>query len=158
VLGEPESANVTPVALHLALDWRNIPGEGVDQVVAKLEGLLARSLEAGCRGRIEVATKALTSYTGLRMAYADAFPSFTTAADDPWLLEARSVLAAAWGREVEVGTWRFATDGGHLAEAGVTVIGFGPGDDSLVHTIEERLPLDQLLESVVGYVALALAG
>jgi len=158
VLSEPESANVTPVALHLALDWRNIPGEGVDQVVSKLEGLLARSLEAGCRARIEVATKELISYTGLRMAYADAFPSFTTAADDPWLLETWSVLAAAWGREVEIGTWRFATDGGHLAEAGVTVIGFGPGDDGLVHTVEERLPLDQLLESVVGYVALALAG
>jgi succinyl-diaminopimelate desuccinylase len=157
VLSEPESANVTPSALHLILDWRNIPGEGVEPIVAKLEELLARSLEPGCRGWIEIAAKKLTSYTGLRMTYADVFPSFTTPADDPWLAEAQAILSAAWDREVEVGTWRFATDGGHLAEAGATVIGFGPGDDSLVHTVEERLPLDQLVESVVGYIALGLA-
>jgi succinyl-diaminopimelate desuccinylase len=156
VLGEPESANVTPSALHLILDWRNIPGEGVEPIVGKLEGLLAHSLEPGCGGQIEIVTKELVSYTGLRMTYADAFPSFTTSADDPWLAEAQALLDAAWGREVEVGTWRFATDGGHLAEAGATVIGFGPGDDSLVHTVEERLPLDQLVESVVGYLALGL--
>jgi len=157
VVSEPESDNVTPAALHLTLDWRNIPGEGVDQIVAKLEGLLARSLEPGCRGRIEIAVKKLVSYTGLPVNYPDTFPSFTTAADHPWLVEAHTLLEAALGRQVEVGTWRFATDGGHLAEAGVTVIGFGPGDDGLVHTVEERLPLDQLVESVVGYVALGLA-
>jgi acetylornithine deacetylase/succinyl-diaminopimelate desuccinylase-like protein len=58
------------------------------------------------------------------------------------------------GRKVEVGTWRFATDDGHLAAAGATAIGFGPGGDRLVHTLEERLPVDQLLESTVGCLAL----
>jgi len=37
--------------------------------------------------------------------------------------------------------WRFATDGGHLAEMGATALGFGPGDDRLVHTVEERISL-----------------
>jgi len=158
VVSEPESANITPSALRLVLDWRNIPGETPDEIVAKLEGLLADSLEAGCQGRIEVATKELVTYTGLRMAYPDAFPSFTVAADDPWLLSAQKALAAALGREVEVGTWRFATDGGHFAAAGATVLGLGPGDDRVVHTVEERLPVGQLVESVWGYVVLALLG
>jgi putative selenium metabolism hydrolase len=157
VVSEPGSANVTPSHLHLVLDWRNIPGESPAEIVAKVEGLLARSLEPGCRGEVEIAPKELVSYTGLRMAYADVFPSFTTAADDPWLAEAQAVLSAAWGREVEVATWRFATDGGHLAAAGTTVLGFGPGDDAVVHTVEERLPIGQLVESVVGYLALSLA-
>jgi putative selenium metabolism hydrolase len=158
ITSEPQSANVTPALLDLTLDWRNVPGEGSAEIVAKLEALLARSLEPGCRGRIQVATKELISYTGFRMAYADTFPSFTTAADHPWLQRCRAVLAGVWGREVEVGTWRFATDGGHLAAAGATVIGFGPGDDALVHTVEERLSLDQLVESMVGYAALGLSG
>jgi putative selenium metabolism hydrolase len=153
---EPESANVTPSALSLVLDWRNIPGEGVEDILAKLETLLERSLEPGCKGWIEVDTKDLASYTGFQMTYLDAFPSFTTDLDDPWMAEARTVLAAALGRDVEVGIWRFATDGGHFAKAGTTVIGFGPGDDSVVHTVEERLSLDQLVESVVGYIALCL--
>jgi acetylornithine deacetylase/succinyl-diaminopimelate desuccinylase-like protein len=69
---------------------------------------------------------------------------------------AQEVLAEALGREVQIGIWRFATDGGHLAAAGAAVLGFGPGDDALVHTVEERLDLDQLVESVVGYAALCL--
>ncbi len=156
ISSEPASANVTPSALHLVLDWRHIPGERPAEIVAGLEALLARSLEPGCQGRIEVATKELTSYTGFSLAYPDLFPSFTTPADDPWLIEAQAALTEALGREVEVGIWRFATDGGHFAAAGATVIGFGPGDDTVVHTVQEHLPLDQLVESVVGYMALCL--
>jgi len=156
IWSEPSSANVTPAALHLVLDWRNVPGERPEAIVAKLEALLAGSLEPGCGGRIAVSEKELVSYTGIRAAYPDIFPSFTTAVDDPWLLDAQAALSAALGREVEIGVWRFATDGGHLAEAGATALGFGPGDDRLVHTVEERISLAQLVESVVGYLALSL--
>jgi putative selenium metabolism hydrolase len=156
ISSQPESANVTPSELRLRLDWRNVPGEPTEEVLAKLETLLARSLKPECEGQVEVVTKDLTSYTGLQMSYADCFPSFTTQADHPWLLEAQSVLSAALGRDVEVGAWRFATDGGHFAAAGATVLGFGPGDETVVHTVRECLPLEQLVESVVGYVALCL--
>jgi acetylornithine deacetylase/succinyl-diaminopimelate desuccinylase-like protein len=57
---------------------------------------------------------------------------------------------------VEVGTWRFATDGGHFAATGATVLGFGPGDDTVVHTVKECLPVEQLVEAAVGYLALCL--
>lgn len=154
VLSEPASANVTPASLDLVLDWRNIPGEDPNAIVAKLETLLAHSLESGCRGRIQVATKELVSYTGFEMSYLDSFPSFTTAAEHPWLIQVQGILAGALGRDVEVGTWRFATDGGHFAAAGATVLGFGPGDDALVHTVQERVPVDQLVQSLVGYSAL----
>jgi succinyl-diaminopimelate desuccinylase len=153
---DPASANVTPSALHLVLDWRNVPGERPEVIVARLEALLAKSLEPGCGGRIAVTEKELVTYTGMRTSYPDIFPSFTTPADDPWLFSAQATLSAALGREVEIGIWRFATDGGHLAEAGATALGFGPGDDRLVHTVEERISLDQLVESVVGYLALSL--
>lgn len=157
VFSEPDSANVTPSDLHLVLDWRNIPGERPSEIVAKLEALLERSLAPGCEGRIEIASKELVTYTGFQMAYLDTFPSFTTPAEHPWLLEAQSVLETSLHRGVEVGTWRFATDGGHFHAAGATVVGFGPGDAAIVHTTEERMPIDQLVESVVGYMALCLA-
>lgn len=156
IRSEPTSANVTPGAVHLVLDWRNIPGEGAEEITAKLQDLVDRCLEPQCRGWIEIASKELVSYTGVRAVYPDLFPSFTTAADHPWLLKAQQVLSSVLGRSVPIGTWRFATDGGHFAEAGMTVIGLGPGDDRLVHTVEERLPVEQLLEGTVAYMALAL--
>jgi succinyl-diaminopimelate desuccinylase len=157
VTGQPESANVTPATLHLVLDWRNIPTEGPQEIMTKLSGLLDGSLRADCRGKIEIASKELASYTGFQRSYLDVFPSFTTPAEHPWLLKAQSVLEDALARTVEVGTWRFATDGGHFAEAGTVVLGFGPGDDAVVHTVEERIAVDELVESVVGYMALSLA-
>jgi succinyl-diaminopimelate desuccinylase len=153
---EPRGANITPASLHLVLDWRNVPGESQAEVVAKLEALMARSLEPGCTGQVTLAAKELVSYTGFRESYADAFPSFTTAADHPWLAVLQPKLSSALGRQVEIGTWRFATDGGHFAAAGKTVLGFGPGDEGLVHTVEERLPINQLVESMVGYMAIIL--
>lgn len=156
VLSAPESGNVTPSDLSLTLDWRNVPGENPDEIVAKLGELLEDSLGAGCQGRVEIAMKDLVTHTGSEMEYADTFPSFTTPEEHPWLTEARTALEAALGRGVEVGIWPFATDGGHFAAAGATVLGFGPGDDSVVHTVEERLPVDQMVESVVGYIALSL--
>lgn len=155
VTSEPWSANVTPAALHLILDWRNIPSEGPDEIQTKLDSLLSRSLAPDCQGRVELMTRELATYTGFQMSYPDAFPSFTTAADHPWLVQAQGALAAALKREVEVGVWPFATDGGHFAAAGTTVIGFGPGDASVVHTVQERLSVEQLVESAVGYAALS---
>lgn len=153
----PKSANMTPSSLHLVLDWRNIPGERPAEVVRKLEAVAAQAVQPGCRAQITVALKHLISYTGLQMTYPDTFPSFATALDNPWLAQTHSVLERVWDRDVDVGTWRFATDGGHFASAGATVLGFGPGDDAVVHTVEERLPVEQLVESAVGYLALCLA-
>jgi len=155
VSSEPQGTNVTPATIRVALDWRNVPGEDQAGVLDKLEELLARSLEPGCEGTIELGSRELVTYTGLRMRYDDSFASFTTAPDHPWLVAAREVLEAALEREVEVGVWRFATDGGHLAAAGSEILGLGPGDDTLVHTVEERLPVNQLLEGTVAYMALA---
>lgn len=155
VNSEPFSANVTPSALDLVLDWRNIPGEGAKDILTKVSSLQAGCLTPGCKGKASIATKELVSYTGLRLSYTDAFPSFTTAAGDPYLSRAQDILRVALGRAVDVGIWRFATDGGHFAAAGAKVIGFGPGDATVVHTEQERLPLDQLVESAVGYMALS---
>jgi succinyl-diaminopimelate desuccinylase len=157
ISSEPTSANITPSSLHLILDWRNIPGERPEELIAKLEAVAHQSALPGCKGQITVALKELVSYSGFQMTYADIFPSFTTVEDDPWLVHSRSNLETIWGRTVEVGTWRFATDGGHFAAAGAAVLGFGPGDDAVVHTVEECLPVEQLIESAVGYLALCLA-
>jgi putative selenium metabolism hydrolase len=156
VTAEPKSANVTPATLNLVLDWRNIPAESPQEIVAKLSMLMSGSLVSDCWGKIEIASKELTSYTGFELSYPDVFPSFTTPADHEWLRDAQSCLEFALARSVGVSTWRFATDGGHFANAGTAVIGLGPGDDAVVHTVEERISIAELVESAVAYMALSL--
>jgi acetylornithine deacetylase/succinyl-diaminopimelate desuccinylase-like protein len=85
------------------------------------------------------------------------FPSFGLEADHPLVRQGQHVLERALSRPIEVIIWRFATDGGHLMEAGVPTIGFGPAEAKELHTVGESVPVGMLKEGLLGYVALALA-
>lgn len=146
------SPNVTPGQVRLTLDWRNTPTETPARIVAKVAGLLNAEQAA-----VQVSTTVLTTYTGVSKTFPSIFPAFLLAADNPFVQAAHTALTQALGRDDGVDIWRFATDGGHLMAAGIPTVGFGPGDERLAHTNQERLNLAQMQEAVVGYVALILA-
>jgi succinyl-diaminopimelate desuccinylase len=149
------SANVIPAEAQLTLDWRNVPGETPEQIVERVKHLLAGCLSPGVEGTVSVATSHFASYTGHVEDAPAIFSSFIVPADHPFLNAARRVLGETLGQPPEVDVWRFATDGGRLAAAGVTTIGFGPGDPALAHTSRERMPIGALVDGLAGYMALA---
>lgn len=149
------SANVTPRQAQLTLDWRNVPGETPDQIIARLSSLLAECLAPGAEGQVRLARERFTTYTGHAEDLPSAFPSFALPADHPLLCTAQRVLTEVKGRHVPVGIWHFATDGGYLMAAGVPTVGFGPGDPALAHTKRERMPIGALVAGLAGYMALA---
>jgi succinyl-diaminopimelate desuccinylase len=150
------SPNVIPGEVHLTLDWRNVPGETPEQIVRRLNDLLSDCLSPGAEGEVRVATERLTTYTGYSQDFPSIFPSFGLPADHALARAAHRVLVEGLGRQVEMDTWPFATDGGHLMAAGVPTVGFGPGDPTLAHTNQERLSVDALLEGLTGYLSLAI--
>jgi acetylornithine deacetylase/succinyl-diaminopimelate desuccinylase-like protein len=84
-------------------------------------------------------------------------PSFLMPLQHPLVQTAHQTLVDALGRDDGVGVWGFATDGGHLMEAGIPTLGFGPGDNKLAHTNQERISLAEMEEALVGYTALLLS-
>lgn len=153
---DQRNANVTPGELTLHLDWRNAPGESPEQAQAKLQNLLDATLGGETTYSLAVRTDHVVSYTGYEQAIRQAVAPFWMEADDPLLLAAEGDLRAALGHPVAVDVWPFYTDGGFLYGAGVPCIGFGPGDPGMAHVFDERLSVNELLESTVGYMALAL--
>lgn len=152
------SPNVTPGEVRLTLDWRNVPGESPEEIVAKIQAALETvPVAAGYPPTVEVTTRRFTTYTGLQKLFPSVFPPFILPEDDPLVQTARATLAGVLGRDPGIDTWRFATDGGHLVAAGIPTIGFGPGDERLAHTNQERISLAQMEEAVVAYTALILA-
>ena len=149
------SANVIPAEAQLTLDWRNVPGEAPEQIVERMNRLLAGCLSPGVEGTVSVATSHFVSYTGYAEDAPAIFSSFILPADHPLLNAARHVLGETLGQRPEVDVWHFATDGGRLAAAGITTIGFGPGDPALAHTNRERMPIGALVDGLAGYMALA---
>lgn len=156
------SPNVIPSLVQLTLDWRNVPAETPDIIVNKIQKLIETAVTPAANAgevdvRAAISHSEFTTYTGVVEDFQAVFPSFLLAVDDPLVQAAHAALVEAFGRDDGVNVWRFATDGGHLVEAGIPTVGFGPGDDQLAHTRLERIRLAQMEEALVGYMALALA-
>jgi succinyl-diaminopimelate desuccinylase len=153
---DQSSANVTPGEARLTLDWRNVPQETPEEIVARLSSMVAESLPPGADSQVEIVRRRFRTYTGYEEDFPSIFPSFVLPEDHPTLRSAQSILSETLKRRMTVDIWPFATDGGHLMAAGVPTIGFGPGDPALAHTNRERLPVSMLLEAVTAYMALAI--
>lgn len=150
------SSNVTPAQVVQHLDWRNVPAESPDEILAKVRALAEHSAQEGARARVEPLPRVLTSYTGVTMEIGAVSPAIGLAADDPLVTRAAAVLSTALGRPVPVGIWRFATDGGYFVETGTPCVGFSPAWEEVIHTVDERISIDLMVEAFAGYMALGL--
>jgi putative selenium metabolism hydrolase len=149
------SANVIPGEVVLTLDCRTVPGQNAHDLREELLPVLERAEIPGTRTEIVIPEFDRVSWSGLEKRYPADNPAYALPADHPAVRSATGVLAATLGAVPPVDVWRFATDGGHFAEAGLTVVGFGPGDDRLAHTVDEAIGLDELETGLRGNEALA---
>jgi acetylornithine deacetylase/succinyl-diaminopimelate desuccinylase-like protein len=79
-----------------------------------------------------------------------------------WVIEeSHPVTAAAvetyrklWDRAPVVDKWTFSTNGvGSMGLMGVPTIGFGPGEEEVAHSVNERVPIRDLVEAAQFYAA-----
>ncbi len=149
------SPNVIPGEATLTLDCRTVPGQDAASTRSLLLPVLREGEIPGTESDILIPVYGRESYTGYRMDHPADNPAHALPPDHPAIRTAASTLASALGVEPPVDVWRFATDGGHFAEAGMTVVGFGPGDDRLAHTVAESIPIEELNAALRANEALA---
>ena len=149
------SANVLPGEAWLTLDWRNIPGETGEDVRQRLEATARTCLIEGSTAGVEIPTFQLKSFAGLEMEYSSYQPAYVIPESHPALTGAKKALDPVTEVRAETELWRFATDAGHFADAGMLVIGFGPGQEGLAHTVEESISIADLDVGMQANLALA---
>lgn len=153
------SSNVVPGEVWLTCDWRNVPGESGEDARRALQAVADRALVdldlPGASLEVTITPNRHRSFTGFAMDYPADNPAYVVPTTHPSLGAAKGALETALGREVPVGVWQFATDGGHFSQVGQTCIGFGPGDDLLAHTVQEHIAIADLEEALAGNEALA---
>jgi acetylornithine deacetylase/succinyl-diaminopimelate desuccinylase-like protein len=152
------SHNVVPGRVRMYVDWRSVPPETPSGILADVQRLLADCLEQGASGRVSPRVFDLRTYTGVEATATIARPAVMLEPGSPLARSSQAALSAALHRPVEATVWRFCTDGAVCAEAGVPIIGFGPGDQGLAHTSDEHVPLAALHDAAIGMAALALKG
>lgn len=150
------SANVVPGECKVTLDIRNTPGAAPEMILGRIQALLDGALTGGATGIATIPPITMTSYTGVTKTYMIPAVPFGIAEGSLLVKEAQAILNTALKRPIETQLWRFATDAGHFAAKGMQVIGFGPGYEDVIHTVNERISIDLMVEGMVANAALAL--
>lgn len=145
----PQSRNVIPDQVTVAVDWRILPGETDETLVARLREAVLRRLPEVPQGfgvEVRMATERQVAYTGYVEDKGLLTPGFLMDPGHPVVTAA----ARAVGRRDEpraqavVRPWQFATDGGWSCGVyGVPTVGFAPGEERFAHTNRERLAVDE---------------
>jgi putative selenium metabolism hydrolase len=153
---DQKSANVIPSEVTVFLDWRNVPAEDEAHAIAMIETLVAElPVASGYSSKVGVTIQPRQTWTGAKKDFASVFPPFVTSDSSPLAQVAGQIIESSTGKPANPDVWEFATDGGHLAKAGIPVVGFGPGDDRLAHTNQERISVEELKTAAATYAPLA---
>jgi acetylornithine deacetylase/succinyl-diaminopimelate desuccinylase-like protein len=74
---------------------------------------------------------------------------------DPLVKIAEKAYKLQFGKEAEVGTWKFSTNG--VATKGmfdIPTIGFGPGKEEHAHSPHDQINIKDLVDAISFYAAL----
>lgn len=144
----PESRNVIPDEVVVAVDWRVLPHSTDETLLASVRRALDEALPmvpSGMEVGVRMATETQTSYTGVSDRRNLFTPGFLMDAGDPLVQEAaRAVGRREGGGMAEIRPWTFATDGGwSMGVFGIPTLGFAAGEERFAHTNRERWELGE---------------
>lgn len=146
----PESRNVVPDRVTIALDWRILPEMEDEDLLANVRRAITERLgshgpPADLTWAVHMSTEHQRTWTGHEETRSVFMPGFALPPEHP-VARAAADAAGTRGRTgpATLRPWTFATDGGWSAGTfGIPTIGFAPGEERFAHTNTERLDLDE---------------
>lgn len=154
IFSSEKGTNIIPNTVTLTLDYRSVPSDTHEVILEKLRKVSEECKTDGIEVEFKIVTIPVKCYTGQEGTGIQGEPPFSISKDSEMVKRSKSVLEEAFGHEVALKPWAFATDSGHFSEVGVDVIGFSPAEIRFCHTTEDRIELKMLEKGIVGYLAL----
>ena len=145
---KPDVGNVVPNVCTLFMDCRTHPDYPREALKSDLEAIIASMKKEDPELDAHVPPPLRSSARGFTGFYTD--PE-----EHPVVWEAKEAVAEALGREPELMTWRFATDGRLYSWRGLPVVGFGPGEERFAHTHQDHVRVEDYLGAIKTYAWLA---
>lgn len=141
-----------PAACSIHLDRRLTAGDTKESAVSEVKALLA-----GLAGEVEVLRYDRPSYTGLAYPMEKYYPTWVLEEKHPLVQAGVRAYQALKGAPPVVDKWTFSTNGvGSMGIMGVPTIGFGPGDETDAHSVNERVAIRHLVEAAQFYAVFPL--
>jgi putative selenium metabolism hydrolase len=144
--------SVVPDLCTVTFDRRTLPGESEAEVVEQLRSVAEAAVAPhGASVTVTIGVDRFDSYSGAAVEAPNFAPAwYVGPGEEP----ARTALAALGA---EPHHWAFCTNGSGTAALGIPTLGYGPGDETLAHRVDEFIELDELHAGAEGYAALAAA-
>ena len=141
-----------PAACSIHLDRRLTAGETKESAVAEVKAL------SGAKGaEVEVLRYDRPSYTGLVYPMEKYYPTWVLEEKHPLIQAAVETYRSLHDKPPVVDKWVFSTNGvGSMGTCGVPTVGFGPGEENVAHSVNERVAIDHLLEAARFYAVFPL--
>jgi putative selenium metabolism hydrolase len=144
--------SVVPDRCTVTFDRRTLPGEREEDVLEPLRAAVDAAVAPhGATGTVTIGVDRFDSYSGAPVEAPNFAPAWFLGPDEPPASTALAALGA------EPTHWSFCTNGSGTAALGIPTIGFGPGDETLAHRVDEHIELDELAAGARDYATLAAA-
>ena len=148
-------ASVVPDYCRATYDRRLLVGETRESVLLPLQTLLQTMMadDPTLKASVSFAKGRERCYTGAVMEGERFFPGWLYDPQEPFVQDVVSALSRR-GFSPEITQYSFCTNGSHYAgEAGIPTLGIGPSRESLAHTVDEYVELEQLYGAAECYLA-----
>lgn len=145
------SLNAVPDRCSVVLDRRLTFGETAEQALEQMRALLpSKDFE------IEILRYNRPSYNGYLREVEQVFPAWAFDESHPFV-QAALATSRAVGLDTATGKWNFSTNGAYWAGAArIPSVGFGPGEEDVVHTVDEYVRVDNVVRAAEWYALLPM--
>jgi putative selenium metabolism hydrolase len=147
------SRNVVPDSCTFYIDRRLTIGETEAKVMAEIQNILLRE---GANASATISEYASVSFTGYHAKARAYYPAWALDRDHPLVQTVNKAIRAELGTRPAIRKWDFSTDGTYtMGVAGIPTVGFGPGEEKHVHTINDQVRIDDVVQAAQGYARIA---
>ncbi|MCH3916568.1 MAG: YgeY family selenium metabolism-linked hydrolase [Spirochaetia bacterium] len=151
-------ASVVPAACRVTYDRRLLPGETKESVLAPIQLLIEKLEKEDPKFKATARIEGFTdkTYTGFEVNPIRFAPAWVVNKDSTLVKKALEALATALGKEPELHSYSFCTNGSSSCGIlKIPTIGFGPSEEYLAHTDDEHVELSSIDGAYLGYLQLA---
>jgi putative selenium metabolism hydrolase len=129
------------------LDRRLTWGEDKDLALKQV-----REIVKGMNAKVELLNYEKTSFTGLKYGMEKYYPTWKIEEDHKVIQSGVKTFSNLFNKKPKVDKWTFSTNGVTINGIHkIPVIGFGPGNEELAHSPNEKVPVEHLVKASAFY-------
>jgi putative selenium metabolism hydrolase len=148
------SINAVPNESVIYIDRRMTFGETREDALKQVQSLIPEQDKDSVE--IEELFYDTPSYNGFVFPVDKYFPAWMIEEEHHLVQAGHSARSLMGYENTPAGKWDFSTNGIYWAgKAGIPCIGFGPGDEVTAHTVNENVPLEDVVKSAEFYALIS---